>query len=250
MSQFIPFLPYEPRGEPRAAAWRPLGAASSIPDRAWTAGLARTRTLVGPNVEAAPEVPTPPEPVAPEPALREPDPAELEERRAAEHAEALELVEQEREAMKAEVLRLAAATREMEEATRAMEAAAETLEAGARALQAAHVTLVGELRAEAGGVILEAARRIAGDALHADPRLLNALVDEAVNALGRDGLQVHVSPLDADTLRARMPSLDVVEDFAIEAGCLCVGPAGRIDASLESAMVAVGTAIERWAVGG
>jgi flagellar biosynthesis/type III secretory pathway protein FliH len=245
MSQFIPFVPYEPRGEPRGASWRPLGAASSIPDRAWTAGLARTRTLVGPNVEAAPEVHAPPEPVTPEP-----DQAELEERRAAEHAEALELVEQEREAMKAEVLRLAAATREMEEATRAMEAAAETLEAGARALQAAHVTLVGELRAEAGGVILEAARRIAGDALHADPRLLNALVDEAVNALGRDGLQVHVSPLDADTLRARMPSLDVVEDFAIEAGCLCVGPAGRIDASLESAMVAVGTAIERWAVGG
>lgn len=249
MSQFIPFVPYERHGEPRGASWRPLGASAPIP--AWTSGISRSRAV---NVEARPMAAPPPAPepevfVEPERDL-EAEYAAREEARAAEHGEAMELVEQERELMKAEVLRLAAATRRMEEATRAMEAAALTLEAGARALEAAHGTLVGELRAEAGGVIVEAARRIAGDALHVDPKLLGALVDEAVAALGRDGLVVHVSPLDADTLRERMPGLDVVEDFGIEAGCVCVGPAGRIDASLESAMAAVGAVIERWAAGG
>ncbi|MDP2307105.1 MAG: FliH/SctL family protein [Pseudomonadota bacterium] len=244
MSQFIPYVPFEPRG----ATWRPLSVNASA-DRPWSSGMSSGGSPGSPRPRAPVQVAAP-EPIV-EPLV---DPSaeseHLLELRAAEHAEAMELVEQEREVMKAELLRLSAATLAMEAATREMEVATLTLEAGARALEAAHVTLVGELRTEAGEVIREAARRIAGDALHVDPQLLGALVEEAVAALGRDGLQVHVSPLDADTLRERMPGLDVVEDFTIEAGCLCVGPAGRIDASLESAMVAVGAAIERWAVGG
>lgn len=248
MSQFIPYAPFEPRG----AIWRPLGVSSTT---AWALGNPPSASRQkAPFVRSWGSAEAPVEPPAPAggPAGEEgePSPGRRDELRATEHAEAMELIEQEREAMKAKVLRLAEATAELEGSTRAMESARRTLEIGARALHAAHATLVEELRAEAGAVIREAARRIAGDALHADPTLLGALVEEAVAALGRDGLQVHVSPVDAEALRERMPGLDVVEDFAIEAGCISVGPAGRIDASLETAMVAVGAAIERWAVGG
>ena len=68
----------------------------------------------------------------------------------------------------------------------------------ARAVDGARSQLVEELREAVGGVILEAARRMAGQALHADPRLVDAIVDEASRALGREGLVVRVAPQDAE----------------------------------------------------
>ncbi len=236
MSQFIPFEPFAPRG----ASWRPLGHAATLSERPWTTGISRPPPVASRrDVDRAP-IPEPepddvfavPEELAePEPPLL-PEPDLREEARVAEHAAALVALDAQRAAMRAETERLEAATA--------------TLEAAGRALEAAHVSLVAEVRTGAAAVILAAARRIAGDALHADPALLAALVDEAAGCLGRESLVVHVSPLDADTLRERLPGIEVVEDFGIEAGCVCVGPAGRLDASLESATVAVSAVIERW----
>lgn len=255
MSQFIPYEPFAPRPLNPSAAWRPLGAGSAsggLPpaDRTFITGLRRPprESRVDPAAARVPadldetealELGAPPEPhamlVARE-AAREAERA-LER---AEHADALGRLDAERVAMHATL----AATLDAEMAR--LEAAGRTLEAAAAALEGAHATLVAEVRAGAAAVILEAARRIAGDALHADPALLAALVDEASASLGRDGLVVHVSPLDADAVRARLPRLEVYEDFGIEAGCVCVGPAGRIDASLETSLLAVTSVIERW----
>lgn len=131
------------------------------------------------------------------------------------------------------------------EATR-LGAEADQLAAMVVALEGARAAAIAEVRAHAAAIILEAASHIAGDALHADPALLDALVNEGADALGREGLVVRVAPVDADALRARLPSLALVEDFSIAAGCVCVGPAGRIDASLGSAVSAVRAVLDRW----
>jgi flagellar biosynthesis/type III secretory pathway protein FliH len=131
------------------------------------------------------------------------------------------------------------------EATR-LGAEADQLAALVGALEDARADAIAEVRAHAAAIILEAASHIAGDALHADPALLDALVNEGADALGREGLVVRVAPVDADALRARLPSLALVEDFSIAAGCVCVGPAGRIDASLGSAVSAVRAVLDRW----
>jgi len=206
------------------------------------------RQGLGPSAPAASATPAPEEPL----------PAELtaleELRRAkADAEEATARQEAATARLQAESARLKEeAARLKEESARAaaeanrLAAEADRLEAVVDGLEGARGAAVAEVRAHAAALILEAASRIAGDALHADPALLDALVEEAADALGREGLVVRVSPIDAEGLRARRPALSVVEDFAIEAGCVCVGPAGRIDASLGSAVSAVRAVLERW----
>jgi flagellar biosynthesis/type III secretory pathway protein FliH len=122
------------------------------------------------------------------------------------------------------------------------------LVAAAKGLDAARHAVIMEIREGVGPVILEAARRIAGDQLHVDPRLLDAVVEEAVRALGRDGLLVRVAPADLKLVRARLQPLgiEVIEDAAISAGAVCEGPTGRIDASLETAARAIQSVLEQW----
>lgn len=126
--------------------------------------------------------------------------------------------------------------------------AAGTLREATESVRAMRRGLVDEVRATTAAVILEAARRIAGDALHADPALLNAIVDEAVRTLGRDGLVVRVAPVDGERVRKALGAGDitVVEDPTITAGCVCEGLAGSIDASVECAVAAVAAVLEQW----
>lgn len=127
-------------------------------------------------------------------------------------------------------------------------AAAAALKEAARVLTGMRGALLEEARAGTAAVVRAAACRIAGDALHTDAGLLQALVDEAIRALGKDGLVVHVSPSDADMLRDVLgdSAVEVVEDFGVEAGCVFEGPAGRIDASIESAVAAVNAVLDQW----
>ena len=147
--------------------------------------------------------------------------------RAAEHAAALEA--------------LAAQRRELAQAV-------ERVAQVARSVDAARTSLVEELREGIGLVILEAARRMAGQALHADPRLVEAMVEEAARALGREGLRVRVAPQDAPLLREVLEGqgVMVVPDPRVDAGAICEGPSGRIDASLESATSAIASVLSQW----
>jgi flagellar biosynthesis/type III secretory pathway protein FliH len=154
-------------------------------------------------------------------------------------------------------LQTAEAAREAEHAaamvtlatTRAeLEAATARLATVARNLEAERTALLGEMRAGVAALVLEGARRIAGDALQADPRLVDALVDAGVRALGHDGLVIRVTPADAERVQARLPGMHVVADETIDGGCAVEGPAGRIDATAATAVAAVRTVLSQWAV--
>jgi flagellar biosynthesis/type III secretory pathway protein FliH len=131
----------------------------------------------------------------------------------------------------------------------AVDGAVGRLDAAAKRVEAERATLLGEVRAGLGALVLTAAQRIAGDALAADPALLDALVDEGVRALGREGLVVRVAPDDLERVEARVAGtgVRVVGDSSIEAGCACEGPAGRIDATIATAVAAVRSVLTQWA---
>lgn len=116
-------------------------------------------------------------------------------------------------------------------------------------LEEDRTALFREARAGLADLILAAARRIAGDALRADPALLDALVDEGVRALGDEGLVLRVSEADFDRVQERLGfrSVLVVADPELDGGCTCEGPAGRIDASKATAEAAIATVLAQWA---
>ncbi len=109
--------------------------------------------------------------------------------------------------------------------------------------------LLRDARAGLAELILVAAKRIAGDALHTEPALLDALVDEGVSALGEQGLTLRVSLVDYDRVQERLgfQSILVLPDPSIDGGCSCEGPAGRIDATTATAAAAVAAVLVRWA---
>lgn len=127
-------------------------------------------------------------------------------------------------------------------------AAAKVLREVAGELEGMRQGLLAEARATTAAVILEASRRIAGEALHVDPALLSAIVEEAVGALGREGLTVRVAPADFDVVRRAVADsgVVVVEDPTVDGGCICEGPSGRIDASVGCAVAAVAAVLEQW----
>jgi flagellar biosynthesis/type III secretory pathway protein FliH len=147
-----------------------------------------------------------------------------------------------REAAEIEAERLA-------EVRAAFEVEVERARAFAEALEAAQSKLVREIRGEVAQIVLAAARAIAGEALHADPLLLDAMVSTAVEAFGRDGLVVRVAPADAPGVRLRHPELEVREDATLEAGMVATGPAGSLDASFGRATTAIEDALARWREG-
>lgn len=233
--------------------WRPLAGADGGDSAATVAG--DPVEARGPRVTAA-------EARADEEARREAERAADAEKRLAERIAALEARfaeetarrEAEREAEHAAAMTALAAAEEarrgaVEASARAgarHDEAAARLDRAAEALLGARAAAVAEVRAHAAAVILEGARRIAGDALHADPALLDALVAAAVDALGRAGTTVRVAPEDAAALRGRWEGLEVVEDAGVVAGCVCVGPAGQVDASLGVAVAALRGVLDAW----
>lgn len=230
--------------------------------RSWTSTFARPASGFTPLSADAPPADAPPASRAPPRPAAAPRPArpasslDVPERPAiapappeADPLAALKAEVADKEAKRA--VEHAAATKALREAEAKAKAQAERLEAAAKAVEATRQGLREEFREGAARVILEACRRIAGDALRVDPGLLVALVDEAADALGRGGLRVRVSPEDAATLRERLADagLDVVEDFAVSGGVVVEGPAGRIDASVDSALESVAAVLDQWRAG-
>lgn len=223
--------PFVPLVASSQAGWRRLGLSApeeALPVPAEEMLLAQLAGRRAVAAEPEPEAEPDPEP--------EPDP-ELMAR-----IEELEARDQEREEEHA------AAMQALEAERKSLAAAADRVLQVARAVDGARSQLVEELREAVGGVILEAARRMAGQALRADPRLVDAIVDEAARALGREGLVVRVAPQDAELLRGRFQGsgITVVEDPAVDAGAICEGPTGRIDASLASASSAIASVLAQW----
>lgn len=141
-----------------------------------------------------------------------------------------------------------AAMSALAEAQAEARSAAVLLRQSAQALTDLRKVLLAEVRTATAAVIFEAAKRIAGEALHTDPRLLEAIVEDAVRTLGKGGLVVRINPIDGDILRdvLQLAGVEVVEDFSIAGGCVCEGPAGTIDASVERAVAAVGAVLDQW----
>ena len=232
MKPFVPLVPAA-RGVSR---WRGLGA-SDAPE---LPALDAVRVDASPgHLDAIGMALAHPDPAldTPEP---EPDPELI------AHIEALEArLEEAENARKTAVA--AAEARERAHGAKLNEALAR-LEAVTRDVEGARSRLVEEMRHGVGVVILEAARRIAGDQLRVDPRLLDAVVEEAGRALGKEGLVVRVAPMDVELVQARMQAagVSVVGDPKITGGAICEGPSGSIDASLDSATAAIASVLEQW----
>ena len=124
----------------------------------------------------------------------------------------------------------------------------EQLQQLAGELESARQKLLGQLRLGAGQIILEAARKVAGDGLRAQPELLDRMVQDAIDSLGKQGLILYVGPEDEDRIRdALAPSgIEVKVDVRIEAGVRAENSTGRLDATLETAMNALTEVISQW----
>ena len=124
----------------------------------------------------------------------------------------------------------------------------EKLRALATELEGSRKTLLQQLRTGAGMLILEAARRMAGDGLRTQPELLDQMVSEATDALGSKGLVLHVSAQDAEHLAETLKETGILveTDFQMSGGLRAESPAGRLDASLEAALIALSKVVEQW----
>ena len=115
-------------------------------------------------------------------------------------------------------------------------------------LEAARHVLQRQFRDGAGQLILEGARRIAGMGLRTQPELIRDMLVESIDALGKSGLILYVSPQDADSLRARLKDtpIRIESDERIEGGLLAESPAGRVDATMGTALQAISAVIDHW----
>ena len=124
----------------------------------------------------------------------------------------------------------------------------EQLKALATELEGSRQKMLHQLRTGAGQLILEAARRMAGDALRDQPELLDQMVSEATEALGSKGLVLHVSSQNAEHLAEALKETGILveTDFQMSGGLRAESPAGRLDASLETALLALSRVVEQW----
>ena len=195
-------------------------------ERSWVP-FGRPLPLPAPEPQPEPfhvEAPAPPDPLAGERQRME----RLDHDRTHEHQRRLEALDQAVAAAKAEEVRFATLCGQMD-----------TL----------RTRLLAELRAAAGELVVSTAARIAGDALRTEPELVEALIDEAVSALGEDGLVLRVCPMDEARLRLALGDrkIQVVGDPDVRAGCIASSPVGRIDATLDTAVAALRDAAAVWA---
>lgn len=114
--------------------------------------------------------------------------------------------------------------------------------------EAARRGLVRQFREGAGALIFAAARRVAGEGLKQQPELLTQLVNESIDALGRQSLVIYSSEKNAEHLAAALKDsgIRVEVDAKISGGLRAESPAGRIDASMEAALAAIADVIEQW----
>jgi flagellar biosynthesis/type III secretory pathway protein FliH len=184
-----------------------------------------------PEPKAVRPAPRPEAPPAdPQKAARDAIRAEFEAKDAArskEHASALQKLQQQQAELQQQSERLKKLASEMETSRR---------------------TMLKQLRTGSGQLILEAARRIAGDGLRAQPELIDQMVVEATEALGSKGLVLHVGPLDAEHLLESLKETGILveTDFVMTGGLRAESPAGRLDASMETALIALSRVIESW----
>jgi flagellar biosynthesis/type III secretory pathway protein FliH len=217
----IPFVPM-PR---QKTAWEPL-IRSSEPPRGSGAQALTSR---------AKEVPPPP----PKEAAPPPDPNKA----------ALAAVRAEFEAKeKARVAEHAAAMAKLQQLQAEEQQRLEILKGLALELEGSRKKLLQQVRTGAGQMILEAARKIAGDALRNQPELVEQMVAEATEALGSKGLVLHVSPQNSEHLLETLKDTGILveTDFQMSGGLRAESPAGRLDASLETALVALSRVVEQW----
>ena len=115
-------------------------------------------------------------------------------------------------------------------------------------LEAARHVLQRQFRDGAGQLILEGARRIAGIGLRTQPELLRDMLMESIDALGKADLILYVSSQDVDSLRARLKDtpIRIESDERIEGGLLAESPAGRVDATMGTALQAISAVIDHW----
>jgi flagellar biosynthesis/type III secretory pathway protein FliH len=116
-------------------------------------------------------------------------------------------------------------------------------------LERSRAELLGEVRRGLGALVVAASTRIAGEALRVDPHLLDALVDEGMGVFGGEGLVIRLNPADHERVLRRLAgrsSVKVVADPQIDGGCVCEGPAGRIDATRRAAEAAIEAAVRQW----
>jgi flagellar biosynthesis/type III secretory pathway protein FliH len=116
------------------------------------------------------------------------------------------------------------------------------------AVEQSRKQLLKQLRTGAGTLILDVSRRIAGDALRTQPELLDRLVADAADALGKPGLTLYVAPADVEHLRKvlKETGIRVDIDTTMSGGLRAESPSGRLDASLETALAALSGVIEQW----
>lgn len=213
----LPFVPM-PR---QKTAWEPL-IRSSEPARPLAQAL---RAKEAPVKEAAP--PPPPDPNKAALAAVKAEFEAKEKLRQQEHAAAMAKLQQ----LQAEELQKI-----------------EALKALATELEGARKTLLRQLRTGAGQLILEGARRMAGDALRSQPELLEQMVAEATDALGSKGLVLHVPPAQAEQLAESLRDTGILveTDLQMSGGMRAESPAGHLDASLETALIALSRVVEQW----
>lgn len=196
----------------------------------------------GADVEPDEDTPAPAAPVVTSAAAKLRD-AELEEALQRTERTAAELAE--REAAREAEHRLLLA--DLESQKQKAKSTAERLGQLAGELVRARASLIEEVRASAGTLLLTGARRLAGEALRAQPGLLESLVSEIVHSMSADVVTVRVNPADVERLSATAgETIRVVADPGVQAGCVVYGDAGSVDASLDTGLGALAGEVSAW----
>lgn len=255
------FRPLSPRGAfvpviPAGSAIRPFSALAPEHSAAFTSGLTMGAADVpgepAPEASGLADAPTstPAEPgrsPASAPAsvsLAEQTQAEAialavqgAERTAAQHAE----LERVREAEHAHLVA------DLQAQKTRVAASSERLGLLAAELARLKTSMVAELRAHAGTLLLLGARKLAGDALHAQPGLLEALVRETVETLSSGAVTVRVNPGDVERVQSAMgDGIRVLADPTVLAGCIAEGDAGSVDATINTASGSLLAEVQAW----
>lgn len=204
---------------------------------AWEPLIRENRPAVHTATGTQAQAPTPPPPRPPPPPREDP----LKAKEAAMRAEF-----EAKEAARAK--EHAAAMAKLQQLQAEETARLEQLKKLALELEGARKTMLKQLRAGSGQLILEAARKIAGDAMMGQPELIERMVSEATDALGSSGLVLHVAPQQAEHLLETLKDTGILveTDFQMAGGLRAESPLGKVDASLETALVALSRVVEQW----
>lgn len=123
----------------------------------------------------------------------------------------------------------------------------EQLRALAGELTTARSRMVEDASNEIASIVLGLARRVVGDALVLHPDALQGVVAGAVGRFPEPtGLIIRVSPDDVERVSSWIPDADVRADPGISGGCVVESEAGSVEASLETVMEGLETAVTDW----